>query len=499
MALFKTPDSLRKRMRYAQLTLVLLMIIPAILAISLMWQHSQRYHRVISHVEEISRLNPLIRDNLLNSMMDIVSGRKRFSQGEQYAILDEANAWLDRLIDSGEASRLELEVSRRILGTLQSYVDRLGQSATVDEQIAINDEINNVAKLFSDMLQNAVNVEIKASAIASQRMQVEIRTALIIEICLLAVSLIVAWITQSTLSSAIRVPLNKLEHFANRIAGGQLSERAQDSDVEELRTLTMRLNTMAFKLEQLMEQNRQEQENLKKSELRALQAQITPHFLYNTLDAIVWLAEAGQTRQVIEITNALSNFFRISLNNGRDWISIAEEWVHLEGYLTIQKIRYRDILRYELRLDESLKEQKMLKLLIQPLVENAIYHGIKSRRIGGLVRVEARQEDGNLCVFVSDNGIGMDDKRLEEVKQALSAAESSIAETGYGLYSVDKRIKLYYNQATGLSIHSSPGEGTVVSFSVPLKEQTEILGKNDEEAQVPQEAVAPQNAVPGIS
>ncbi len=471
MALFHSPDSLRKRMRHAQLTLVLLMLIPAILAISLMWQQSQRYHRAITHVEEISRLNPIIQNDLLNSMMDIVSGRKRFSQGEQYQILEEAKARLDLLIESGEASRLELEVSRRILGTLQSYVDRLGQSATVDEQIAINDEINNVAMLFLDMLQNAVNAEIKASAIASHRMQVEIRTALIFEVCLLAVSLIVAWITQSTLSQAIRVPLNKLENFANHIAGGQLSERAQDSDVEELRNLTLRLNTMAFKLEQLMEQNREEQENLKKSELRALQAQITPHFLYNTLDAIVWLAEAGQTRQVIEITNALSNFFRISLNNGRDWITIGEEWLHLEGYLIIQKIRYRDILRYELKIDESLKEQKMLKLLIQPLVENAIYHGIKSRRIGGLVRVEAKQADGHLNVCVSDNGIGMDEKRLEEVKNALSSAESSTAETGYGLYSVDKRIKLYYSQETGLTIRSSPGEGTHVSFSVPLKAQ----------------------------
>lgn len=334
-------------MRYGQMSLVILMLIPAVLAISLMWQNSQRYHRVISHVEEISRLNPIIHDELLSSMMDVVSGRKRFSEGGQYQILEKANRQLDSLIESGEASRVELEVSRRLLGTLQGYVDKLGQSRTVDEQIAVNDEIGNVASLFLDMLQNAVNAEIKASAVASQRMQTGIRTALIVEICLLLASLAVAYLTQTRMSRAIRVPLNRLENFANRIAGGQLSERAEEVEVEELRTLSKRLNTMAAKLEQLMEQNRREQENLKKSELRALQAQITPHFLYNTLDAIVWLAESGQSSQVIEITNSLSDFFRISLNNGKDWVSIREEWEHLQGYLRIQKIRYRDILRYE--------------------------------------------------------------------------------------------------------------------------------------------------------
>ena len=470
MFLFRSPDSIRKRMRYAQMTLVVLMLIPAVLSIGLMWQNSQRYHRVISQVEEITRLNPIIQDELLTSMMDIVSGRKRFNEAGQYGILQKANAQLDNLIESGEASRIELEVSRRILGTLESYVDRLGLSATVDEQIAVNDEIGNVANLFLDMLQNAVNAEITASAAASRRMQEGIRTALIVEICLLVISLLVAWITQSRMSKAIRVPLSRLENFSNRIAIGQLKERAEEADVEELRTLTRSLNTMAFKLEQLIEQNRREQENLKKSELRTLQAQITPHFLYNTLDAIVWLAEAGQASQVIEITNSLSDFFRISLNNGKDWVSIQEEWEHLQGYLTIQKIRYRDILRYELELDENLKEQKMLKLLIQPLVENAIYHGIKNRRVGGLVKVEARQQDGFLCVAVSDSGIGMDEKRLEEVRDALSSSEASNTETGYGLYSVDKRIKLYYNQDTGLVIKSRPGQGTHVSFSVPLRE-----------------------------
>lgn len=469
MAWQKSPGSLRKRMSRAQMILVILMLIPALLSVSLLWWVSQDYHNVIERIDSISALRPVIQNELLNEVMDVVTGRKRFNEGNQYHILHRAKGSLDVLINNRAASSIELEVSRRILGTLESYVDTLGVTSTVDEQMAINDEINNVSILFLDMLQDAVNAEIKASAEKSTQIQFMVNTLIALELCLLIISLLFALLTQRSLSNAIRIPLSKLQNFAGRIAGGSLSERAEQTDVEELQALTQSLNIMAFKLERLMEENRKEQENLKKSELRALQAQITPHFLYNTLDAIVWLAESGRSQQVIEITSALSNFFRISLNNGKDWVSIGEEWEHLEGYLTIQKIRYRDILRYELVIDDSLKQYKMLKLLIQPLVENAIYHGIKNRRSGGTVCVEAKQLDTHLQVAVMDSGIGMDTERLSELEKALTASESTEAETGYGLYSVDRRIKLYYNQQQGLSISSVPGEGTTVKFCVPLR------------------------------
>ena len=462
-------DSLRARMRNAQTVLVVLMLVPALIAIVLMMVYAWNYHSVIEHMADISSLRPIIQEELHTEIMDVVSGRKRFSEGKAFETLDKARHALDELIESDAASRIELEVSRRILGTLHSYVETLGEGGPVDAQMRLNDEINNVAMLFLEMLQEAVNAEINSAATASAQTQLVVRTTLALEIGLLIVALLFAGLTQNSLSNAIRKPLTSLEDFAGRIAGGELSVRAKDTEVTELRSLTHSLNAMAFKLEKLMEENRREQENLKKSELRALQAQITPHFLYNTLDAIIWLAEAGQTQQVIEITNALSDFFRISLNNGKDWVTIGEEWEHLEGYLTIQKVRYRDILHYELSIEEPLKHQQMLKLLIQPLVENAIYHGIKNRRGGGTIRVAAKCVDNRLHVAVSDNGVGMTGAQLIQVREALAAPESAEAENGYGLYSVDKRIKLYYNQDTGLHIESSPNEGTQVSFAVPMR------------------------------
>ena len=222
---------------------------------------------------------------------------------------------------------------------------------------------------------------------------------------------------------------------------------------------------MAGKLEALMEQSRREQENLKKSELRTLQAQINPHFLYNTLDAIVWLAESGSTDEVVHITRALSDFFRISLSQGRDWIEVAEELKHLRGYLTIQKVRYRDILDYEIDVPGEAQEGLIVKLLLQPLVENAIYHGIKFRRRGGKVRVVGRREGGSLHFAVIDNGPGMREERLVEVLAGLGADEAT---AGYGLSNVDRRIRLYYGLKQGLRIHSG-SEGTRVEFTLPVR------------------------------
>jgi two-component system sensor histidine kinase YesM len=154
---------------------------------------------------------------------------------------------------------------------------------------------------------------------------------------------------------------------------------------------------MAVKIQELIDANIEEQQNLQKSEMKALQAQISPHFLYNTLDTIVWLAEGRQYEQVISVTRNFSNFFRTSLSRGKDWISVQEEFDHVLNYLTIQKIRYRDILDYSINWDRTMAEKPMLKLVLQPLVENALYHGIKGKRGRGNISVRGWSEDGFLC------------------------------------------------------------------------------------------------------
>ena len=243
----------------------------------------------------------------------------------------------------------------------------------------------------------------------------------------------------------------------------------------ELRNLTKQVNNMADRLEAMMEQSEKDAKRLRKAELRTLQAQINPHFLYNTLDAIVWKAEAGESEEVISLTSSLSDFFRISLSSGADWIPLSQEKKHIEGYLKIQQTRYRDIMKYEIDIPDEIGDRFVLKLLLQPLVENALYHGIKIKRGGGVIRVSAKEEDGYLKFSVKDTGCGMSEVQLEELSARMKKGQPSVSVSGggFGLVNVNMRIRLYYNEPEGLKITSGP-DGTEVYFKVPCRTKEEI-------------------------
>ena len=230
---------------------------------------------------------------------------------------------------------------------------------------------------------------------------------------------------------------------------------------------------MTGKIRQLLDSKVREQENLKKAELKTLQAQINPHFLYNTLDTIVWMSEANQPNQVIDIVRSLSSFFRIALSRGKDWIPIRQEIEHVRSYLHIQKIRYRDILDYEIQVDENILDGTILKLTLQPLVENALYHGIKNKRNGGTIRVKARKADDNLILLVvQDDGIGFTPYKLSQIRATFANDSDEIlqSDSGFGLENVNKRIQLYYGNQYGLTVESQYQEGTRVTVAIPLRE-----------------------------
>ena len=197
-----------------------------------------------------------------------------------------------------------------------------------------------------------------------------------------------------------------------RIAEGHFGDRVSGVNVDELEELGDHINEMANQLENLMQETRQKTDHLAKAELRTMQAQINPHFLYNTLDTIVWQAESGKADEVVRLTRSLSDFFRISLSSGADWIPVTQELKHVSAYLSIQKTRYRDILDYEVDECDELKNMYMPKLLLQPLVENALYHGIKTKRGGGRIEVHVRIGRGIVTFLVKDNGKGMTKEEL---------------------------------------------------------------------------------------
>jgi two-component system sensor histidine kinase YesM len=366
------------------------------------------------------------------------------------------------------------------MDTLTRYTDRMGSqmenSYPVIENERILDEIRGVSILVSEILQDFIVLEIESAAAANETIKKRAFSIGVLEIVIIIFVTAFSIYVQSSVASNVDASIGALVSLSSRIAEGDLSARAEIPHVKELNTLTEDLNTMAGKIKTLIEVNIQEQQNLQKSEMKALQAQITPHFLYNTLDSIIWLAEGAQYGEVISITRALSTFFRVTLNRGSEWVSVKDEFSHIASYLTIQKIRYRDILDYSIDYEAAMERSTILKLLLQPLVENALYHGIKNKRGRGTIKVRGWQEGSCLCFSVEDNGIGMTPERLADVREQLqnqskSDPSAEAASRGsppvYGLYNVSKRLELYYNGAAHLYIQSIYKEGTTVTIQVP--------------------------------
>ncbi|WP_239619302.1 sensor histidine kinase [Cohnella mopanensis] len=305
-----------------------------------------------------------------------------------------------------------------------------------------------------------------------------IRTLIIVSV---ALSILFTITLYFFITSRLTRPIQLLKSKMRQAASGYLDAKVKPTGHDEIADLGTSFNTMIEKIKMLLEQSIREQEHIQKAELRTLQAQINPHFLYNTLDSIVWMAEAGKNEQVIQLVQALSRFFRISLNKGRDWISIKIELDHVQSYLIIQKMRYRDILDYEVDVSPELQMYPILKMTLQPLVENALYHGIKNQRGKGLIRIGGYVDLQDIVLFVEDNGIGMTKDRLEAVREQLEQPRDSQPDDsgdtgiedgkngGFGLQNVHQRLKLYFGERYGLQIESEERKGTCIYVRIPKK------------------------------
>jgi two-component system sensor histidine kinase YesM len=225
---------------------------------------------------------------------------------------------------------------------------------------------------------------------------------------------------------------------------------------------------MVEEIENLIQMVYEEQRAKREAELKILQAQIKPHFLYNTLDTIQWMAQERNAPDIAQITVALTHLFRIGLSKGNEIIPLSEELKHVESYLIIQLARYEDKLSYHIDLPEALKSQHVLKLILQPLVENAIYHGIKPKRGPGTIDIQVHRNEQRLYIRVSDDGVGISAERLAELREMLQRTENRPAEAGFGLYNVHERIVLTYGEPYGLFVDSKDHQGTVIEVCLPV-------------------------------
>ena len=249
--------------------------------------------------------------------------------------------------------------------------------------------------------------------------------------------------------------------------GNLLPETPVVARETEVQALSDGFEQMVGQLNDLLEQRRQEQTSLRNAELALLQSQINPHFLYNTLDTIIWLIETEHYADAENMITSLSSFFRTSLSRGRDIITLDEETQHVASYLAIQQFRYRDIMCYRLDVDPALSECAVPKLTLQPLVENALYHGIKLKRAPGAILVSGRRAgNGDVLLSVQDDGVGMPAPRLAALRAALAGNAERI---GFGLATVHERLQLLYGEGYGLTVESIPGTGTTVTARLPYQ------------------------------
>ncbi len=241
---------------------------------------------------------------------------------------------------------------------------------------------------------------------------------------------------------------------------------------DELSDLAEDFNVMVADIKKLMLKVYQQQKEERQRELQVLQSQINPHFLYNTLDTLQWKALEHGAHELSDLIVSLSSFFRISLSKGKEFITLEKELEHVKNYLVIQQFRYRDILEYNIDCDTELYKCSLPKILIQPLVENAIYHGIKPKLGSGAIRISVFEEDNILKIAVKDDGMGMDEKKLNQIKNNL---DKHYTGKNYGLYNVSRRIFLNFGENYGLDIESEENTGTTVTVRLPkMMEDTDV-------------------------
>ena len=385
---------------------------------------------------------------LINEMRHAVKRQKSVSKNESASLMgriEKSLGWLEKVVEHID--------------------DNLREGGHYAENIELLDkDIRSSTQLIQDNLQEyiyyeAVNLEtIRADLEVRARDTLALCAAILVLILILTISL------TKTITSSVTGPIRALCGATREVAKGNFSPAEIESG-DEIQVLTKSFNEMTEEIRYLVENIKKEQRNLRDTELKLLQAQINPHFLYNTLDAIVWMAEGGQDKEVVAMVTALSEFFRTTLSEGKDYITIREEESHIRSYLSIQEFRYADILEYEIDVDPALYDYTILKLTLQPLVENALYHGIKNKRGGGKIFVKGYEEDGVICLAVEDNGTGMTPEELAQLNRKINKEGAS--ERGFGLGNVNERIRLNYGPQYGITFASEKGVGTRAVVRIP--------------------------------
>lgn len=470
--------------------LIVLCVIPLtsllVYLLVLTYTLSSKYDNIVEQITKANTYNINFKEDVDYVMYIIVVNSARAEElvdtEEPQRMIDEAREVFQNLYDEAENNSTKTKLDRILacLDTLETHVVEIEQDALVPGMYETNmDRLDLDVRVLTELIQEQIQEYIyeQSQNLEGLRQGVhrEVQRVIFIMSALLGFILVSVIFFARRITRNIAEPISELCDVAATAGEGDFEIRTKgDNSIVEIQKLNTSVNQMIKKIGQLVDDIRVEEINLRAAELRLLQEQINPHFLYNTLDNIIWLAESGEDEEVVKMVSSLSSFFRTTLSKGRDYITIAEEREHIESYLSIQKFRYRDILSYDIDFEDEILDHSILKLTLQPIVENALYHGIKNKRGMGHIQIDGRMAGDNIEFIVSDNGIGMREEEAEHLRKVISGLVSDDRSGGgFGLFNVNQRLQLNYGKEYGLNIESTYNVGTTIGVKIPaVKKQT---------------------------
>ncbi|MDD3361269.1 MAG: sensor histidine kinase [Hespellia sp.] len=438
-----------------------------------LWESNKQYDDMIQSAVVASDFSLDFKKDFDYETYLLIVESKPAEQSELDHLLNDANRIVTRLekLTNTDLNETELSSVKKYLINLESYklriIANLKEGDKYEENMEIwENDVQVVTELLQDSMYHYQYYEIVDLQKTSEVYQETYLKMIQVIITIAVIIGILVFFLSYYIPLSITRPILKLSKVTEQVAKGDLTVRSDIKSGVEVLVLSNSLNTMVDKINELLEQVKEEQIHLRKAEFEILQAQINPHFLYNTLDTIVWLAEAGDQKKVVSMVGSLSEFFRTSLSKGEDIVSIKSELLHVRSYLEIQQVRYQDILQYELQVPENLEPYRIPKISIQPIVENALYHGIKNKRGVGKITIGGAMKADYLLLWVKDDGIGFTQERLSQIRARIHDRKATGKEN-YGLYNVNERIRLNFGEAYGVSIESVYTEYTIVSVKLP--------------------------------
>ncbi len=365
-----------------------------------------------------------------------------------------------------------IDIILRDLNSLEKACKKIDE--TVDQVGHYSNNVNLLelnVYILTELIQEQIQEYIHYEALSIDKLSKKLYN-MTISFMLLYVVLYLSYISfalwyHKRMMRTITRPIKELKEAAEEIAEGRFVNIQPVDYDEELEIFANTFNHATHQIQELIIKTKEEQEHLRDYEYKLFQAQINPHFLYNTLDTIIALIEIGDRENALSMITHLSDFFKTMLSSGRDVITIREEEEHLISYLEIQKIRYKSILSYTISFPEEILDCKILKLTLQPLVENALYHGLKEKRGKGHIDIKGEMLNDHMLFTIKDDGKGMNKEQLLKIKTSLSTKPDNTKKS-FGLYNVEQRIKLKYGNEYGIDFHSEIDKGTIATVKIPI-------------------------------